>query len=110
MGEEIKMATNEITITPRRRALGFTNALRIQESLTAPVERRILCWLAERMPARINSDHLTALGFVAQLGAGAAFALARWSRIALTLAIVCIMLNWFGDSLDGTLARRRNQQ
>jgi len=108
--ERKQMATTEITITAQRRALGFINAVRIQESFTASAERRVLRWLAERMPAGINSDHLTALGFAAQLGAGAAFALARWNRFALLLAILCIALNWFGDSLDGTLARLRNQQ
>lgn len=103
------MATREITITTPQR-LGFVNAIRIQESFTAPVERRILRWFAERMPERINSDHLTALGCAAQFGAGAAFALARWNKYALLLVIVFIALNWFGDSLDGTLARIRNQQ
>ena len=49
----------------------FTNATRIQQSFTAPVERRALRWLAERTPARINSDHLTLLGFSAQFAAGA---------------------------------------
>jgi phosphatidylglycerophosphate synthase len=107
---EERMATQETTIALPPKKLGFANAARIQESFTAPLERRILRWLAQRMPARINSDHLTALGFAAQLGAGTAFALARWNRIALVLAIVCIALNWFGDSLDGTLARQRNQQ
>lgn len=104
------MATTEITVTAQRPRLGFINAVRIQESFTAPIERRVLRLLAERMPARVNSDHLTALGFAAQLGAGAAFALARWNKYALLLAIAGIALNWFGDSLDGTLARLRNQQ
>ena len=105
------MASSEITIrSPQPQPLGFINAVRIQESFTTPIERRILRWLAERMPTRVNSDHLTGLGFVAQLGAGAAFALARRNKYALLLAIVCIALNWFGDSLDGTLARLRNQQ
>src|SRR5436305_13965300 len=103
------MATTEITITVPRRELGFANAIRIQESFTAAIERRILRWFAERMPARVNSDHLTSLGFAAQLGSGAAFALARWNKYALLLVIACIVLNWFGDSLDGTLARVRNQ-
>src|SRR5438309_9801408 len=95
-----KMATQQ---------LAFSNAVRIQESFTAQAERRALHWLAARMPARINSDHLTALGFAAQLGAGASFALARWTKLGLVLAIACIAVNWFGDSLDGTLARLRNQ-
>lgn len=105
------MATNDLTITPARsRRPGFINAVRIQESFTAAIERRVLRWFAERMPARVNSDHLTVLGFAAQFGAGGSFAFARWSKWGLPLAIACIALNWFGDSLDGTLARLRNQQ
>lgn len=103
------MGTQEITISTPPRALGFINAVRIQESFTASLEGRVLRWLAERMPAWVNSDHLTALGFAAQFGTGAAFALARWNKLGLVLAIVCIAVNWFGDSLDGTLARVRNQ-
>ncbi len=104
------MAANDITLAATQPKLRFVNAARIQESFTAGLERRILRWLAVRMPACINSDHLTALGFAAQLGAGAAFAATRWTRAGLVLAMVCIVLNWFGDSLDGTLARVRNQQ
>ena len=88
----------------------FKPANRIHESLTAASEKRALVWMAHRTPAWINSDHLTALGFIAQLGAGASYALARWNRWALLGVIFCLALNWLGDSLDGTLARVRNQQ
>jgi phosphatidylglycerophosphate synthase len=88
----------------------FTSATRIQESLTSAVERRLLVGLAERMPAWINSDHLTLVGSVSMLLAGASYALARWDRVGLILATLCLALNWFGDSLDGTLARVRNRQ
>jgi len=66
--------------------------------------------MAERTPSAIGSDHLTALGFVAQLAAGAAYALAAWDPRALWLVNLFLVLNWLGDSLDGTLARVRNQQ
>ena len=92
------------------RPLRFQNATRIQESLTSGLERRTLLWLAARMPARINSDHLTLLGFAAMFLAGGSYLLARWNHIGLLLATVCLALNWFGDSLDGTLARVRNCQ
>jgi archaetidylinositol phosphate synthase len=88
----------------------FQPATRIQESAAASAERRILLWLASRMPSRVNSDHLTALGFVAQILTGVTYALARFDRRWLLLAIAFLGLNWFGDSLDGTLARFRNQQ
>ncbi len=91
----------------------FKPAARVNQSLTAGLERRVLAWLAARMPGWVTSDQLTALGLAAQVGAGAAYALAGFSnfrREALLLVIVCLVLNWFGDSLDGTLARFRNQQ
>lgn len=90
--------------------LSFKNAIRLQESITAASERRVLLWLAERMPAKINSDHLTLLGFVSMFLAGASYALVRWSSFGLLLATIFLALNWFGDSLDGTLARVRNCQ
>jgi archaetidylinositol phosphate synthase len=66
--------------------------------------------LAARMPRWVTSDQLTLLGFVAMFLAGASYFLSRWHPIGLLLATVCLALNWFGDSLDGTLARVRNQQ
>ncbi len=91
-------------------AQAFRNATRIQESLTSAQERRVLLWLAARMPYWVTSDQLTLLGFVAMLLAGASYLLARWHPVGLLLATVCLALNWFGDSLDGTLARLRNRQ
>jgi phosphatidylglycerophosphate synthase len=88
----------------------FQNAARDQSSLLAPLEKRALLWLAHRMPRWVNSDHLTGLGFAAMLLTGLSYWLARWNRWALVAGIVCLALNWFGDSLDGTLARVRNRQ
>jgi archaetidylinositol phosphate synthase len=88
----------------------FRHATRIQESFTSAPERKALLWLAARMPAAINSDHLTLLGFLAMFLAGCSYALARWSPWGLLAATVCLAINWFGDSLDGTLARVRNKQ
>jgi archaetidylinositol phosphate synthase len=99
-------------ILPRRKknAVAFKDAFRLQESFTAAAERKALAWLAARLPVWVNSDHLTLVGFVAMCLAGASYALARVSRAGLLLAIVFLALNWFGDSLDGTLARLRNRQ
>ena len=63
-----------------RRTEQFRNAARLQDSLTSKTEKRLLIWMAERTPSWINSDHLTLLGFVAQVMAGASYALARWNR------------------------------
>lgn len=96
---------------PREGSLAaFKNAMRLQESITAGPERKVLLWLAARMPAWVNSDHLTLVGFVAMLLAGASYALVRWNSAGLLLATAFLALNWFGDSLDGTLARVRNCQ
>lgn len=89
---------------------GFQEAGRAQVSFLAPLEKRCLVWLAHRTPRWINSDHLTALGLLALLGAGLSYWWAGANRYALLAGIVCLALNWLGDSLDGTLARVRNRQ
>jgi len=84
--------------------------VRLQGSVLAAVEKRALVWMATRMPARVNSDHLSALGLASMAGVGASFWLAGTApRVGLPLVVVCLFLNWFGDSLDGTLARVRNK-
>ena len=88
----------------------FTTARRLNQSLTAGVEKQALHWMAERAPQWVSSDGLTMLGLGAQIGAGVCFALSRYDRRALLLVIVCVALNWLGDSMDGTLARVRQQQ
>jgi len=65
--------------------------------------------MAERTPGWINSDHLTILGLLAQVMAGVSYALARWNRYWLLAVIGFLALNWLGDSLDGTIARVRQQ-
>lgn len=84
--------------------------LRVQESWVALAEKRALLRLAARTPANIGPDHLTALGFAAQIAAGIFYALAARNRYALLGVIACLALNWLGDSLDGTLARVRQRQ
>ena len=54
---------------------GFVNAIRVHTAVTAGIEKRVLTWKAQRTPAAISPDHLTALGFVCQILAGAAYAL-----------------------------------
>jgi phosphatidylglycerophosphate synthase len=103
-------AVKAIPIQKNEKSVPFKDAFRLQESFTAAAERKALAWLAARLPARVNSDHLTLLGFVAMFLAGASYALARTHRAGLILATLFLALNWFGDSLDGTLARLRNRQ
>lgn len=96
---------------PLKQAIqSFKNATRIQESFTSALERRALLWLATRMPSGIGPDHLTCLGFTAMLFAGGSYLLARWHPSGLLIATFFLAVNWFGDSLDGTLARLRQRQ
>jgi len=96
--------------TEHRKLPTFKNAVRVQESFLAHAEKSALLWLAARMPQWVNSDHLTLLGLLSLIGAGATYWFARLDRMWLLGAIIFLALNWFGDSLDGTLARFRNLQ
>jgi archaetidylinositol phosphate synthase len=88
----------------------FQDAKREQTSILAPLERAALRGLARRMPRRINSDHLSLLGLVAMFMAGVCYAASIRNPLMLHLVNLFIFLNWFGDSLDGTLARYRDRQ
>lgn len=83
---------------------------RILTSVLSGLEHRTLAWLASRMPPWVNSDHLTALALVAMIGAGLSYVLSAVTPVAFGLVGLCLAINWFGDSLDGTLARVRQQQ
>lgn len=86
----------------------FREAKRIQQSFLADMEKKTLYWLAARTPLWINSDHLTLLGLLAMAGAGAGYWWAQTNPLGLGVVILCLAINWLGDSLDGTLARFRN--
>src|SRR5574341_2535073 len=88
----------------------FQSAERAQRSILARAEKATLLWLAARMPPWVSSDLLTITGSVAMLGAGLSYWLSRYDRRGLLLVILFLAINWFGDSLDGTIARFRNQQ
>src|SRR5262245_23779280 len=80
---------------------------RVNDTFIAATEKRVLRALAARLPSWVTPDQLTALGFVASLVILAGYALSNWSPMFLWLASFGFALNWFGDSLDGTLARFR---
>ena len=84
--------------------------IREHRSILAHVEKRLLVYTAARLPQSITSDHLTGLALVAMVGAGAAFAAIHAAWWSAGLFILALAANWFGDSLDGTVARVRNQQ
>jgi archaetidylinositol phosphate synthase len=85
-------------------------SIRQRAALTAGAERRLLTAIAHRLPPRVSSDHLTLLGVVAALGAGAGYALSALGPHWLWLASIALVVNWFGDSLDGTVARVRRAE
>jgi archaetidylinositol phosphate synthase len=89
--------------------LPYQEAERRQLSFLAAGEKRALVWMARQMPGWVNSDHLTLLGFVAMFAAGLCYWAASRDRRALVGVIAALAVNWFGDSLDGTLARVRNR-
>jgi archaetidylinositol phosphate synthase len=102
------MNATTTTVAPARPS--FREATRALTSILAPLEKRCLIWLAWRLPPWITSDHLTALALAAMLLAGLSYWLARVTPVGLLLVNVCLAVNWFGDSLDGTLARVRHRQ
>jgi archaetidylinositol phosphate synthase len=81
---------------------------RINNILLGPLERPALQWLAERMPAWVTPDSLTGLGLLAAVMIFAGYALTNVDKGFLWLASLGFAINWFGDSLDGTLARHRH--
>lgn len=85
-------------------------AARIQTSILNPLEKKVLVWLAQRMPQWVTSDMLTFIGFLGAIIMATGYALANLNLNWLWLSCLGLMINWFGDSLDGSLARVRNTQ
>ena len=85
------------------------NSNRIQTSLLNPYEKKVLIWLAERMPSWVTSDMLTWFSLFAAVLIAAGYLLTNYAHEWLWLCSFGVVLHWFGDSLDGTLARFRNQ-
>jgi len=80
---------------------------RINDILLGFIERPAIQWLVEHLPAWVMPDHLTFLGFLAAILIGVSYALTNYDPRFLWLASFGFLLNWFGDSLDGNLARYR---
>ncbi len=80
---------------------------RVIDTLTGPAERRLLRWLAAHTPAWVKPDLLTGLGFAGAALTGISYILSKQWPVFLWVAILGFIVNWYGDSLDGTLARFR---
>lgn len=85
----------------------ITREKRVNDILLGPLERPALHWLAARMPAWVTPDVLTVTGFAGGVLVGVAYYLTNFDNRFLWLASLAFIINWFGDSLDGTLARLR---
>ena len=86
------------------------DAVRIQTSFLNAAEKKILVWLAVRQPKWMTSDILTLIGTAGSLIAAAGYVLSARNRSFLWLSSLGFLINWYGDSLDGTLARVRGTQ
>ena len=90
--------------------MGKEKSERIQTSILNAAEKKALKWLADRLPGWVTSDMLTYTGVIGAVVCALGFILADKSVYWLWLANLGLFINWYGDSLDGTLARVRNQQ
>ena len=86
------------------------NAVRIQTSILNAAEKKALVWLAERQPKWMTSDILTFIGTFGAIVIAAGYILASKNIQFLWLSSLGFVINWYGDSLDGTLARVRKRQ
>lgn len=86
------------------------DAVRIQTSVLNAVEKKVLVWLAQRQPKWMTSDILTYIGTFGAVVIAAGYILSGWDYRFLWLSSLGFIINWYGDSLDGTLARVRNKQ
>lgn len=85
-------------------------AVRIQTSVLNEAEKKALIWLARKQPVWMTSDIMTLIGFAGALIIAAGYILYDFNFNFLWLSSFGFIVNWYGDSLDGTLARVRNKQ
>lgn len=83
---------------------------RIQTSILNAAEKKALVWMANRLPAWVSSDTMTWFGVFGAFLVGLGFVLTYLSIYWLWLSVGGLVIHWFGDSLDGTIARVHNQQ
>lgn len=81
---------------------------RIQENWLAARERRLLNWLCSRMPPWVTPDRLTLLGMVGAFMIFVGYVASGLAASWLLLAIAGYVVQWFGDSMDGSIARYRH--
>ncbi|MDI4642894.1 CDP-alcohol phosphatidyltransferase family protein [Rhodoblastus acidophilus] len=97
----------EASPSAKQQPHSFAPPIRIQENILALHERATLDRLCDALPSWVKPDHLTALGLFGAGLSGAGYVVSNWSAVGLFIASLGLVLNWFGDSLDGSLARHR---
>ena len=90
--------------------MSHSGPARLNRSFLAGYEQDLIRWILPRIPAEINSLHLTAIGLFGSLLTAIALVACNWSYLWLPVVAVGVVLNWFGDSLDGSLARYRKEE
>src|SRR5512139_2127821 len=93
---------------PEPRLKPTTPITRIQENVLARQERRLLNWICPRLPQWVTPDQLTLLALMAAVVIFAGYALSAFDRNWLWICVAGYVVHWFGDSLDGSLARYRS--
>jgi len=91
----------------KKKVMKIEKHKRINDILLGPIERPLIAWFVKRMPRWVTPDVLTSIGFFAAILIGASYWLTKYDKNFLWLANFGFLLNWFGDSLDGNLARFR---
>ena len=84
-----------------------TADVRVNDSFLAPLERPALQWLCKHMPAWMTPDILTVIGFIGGVVMATGYWLCNVNKNFLWIVDLGLVINWFGDSLDGSLARYR---
>ena len=101
------MKLSQSSKTLESSSAGKFEARRVNEGFLAAHERRLLVAIAERLPEWIGPDILTAIGLLGGAITGLGFVGVNWNNDFVYVAALGLVINWFGDSLDGTLARVR---
>jgi len=99
---ELSLKLDDVSIKYKRDTQDAVNT-----AITAKIEKRAIDWLCPRIPKWINSDMLTAIGILGNVLVAASFVLGFFYKWVLFFIPLGLFINWFGDSLDGSLARYR---
>jgi archaetidylinositol phosphate synthase len=91
-------------------AARFEPSNRIQTNILAGGERALLDRLCRVTPDWVTPDRLTAVGMLGALVSSIGYIASNWGSGFLFLASLGLLMNWLGDSLDGSLARHRKAE